>query len=115
MRSEIVLSIVNCYIIFGMIIKIMDIIIFIDAFQNIVMLVQEVIGDVVAYFFFLILWVIIFAFFYQALGINVGDLSDGKKSNIMGYISGAWAVSTKGTSDLLASSYWQTSHEELAF
>ena len=40
MRLEIVVSVVNCYIIFGMIIKIMDIIIFIDAFQNIVSLVQ---------------------------------------------------------------------------
>jgi len=61
------------------------------------MLVQEVIGDVYVYFLFLILWVVIFAFFYQALGINLGDSStDGEGGGILGYLSGAWDVSTQG-------------------
>ena len=87
-------SCVNVYIIFGMIIKIMDIIIFIDSFQNIVNLVQEVIGDVFAYFSFLVLWVGIFAFFYQALGIKVGSDVDISKEPILEYLRGAWDVST---------------------
>ena len=96
MKNEIAISCINVFIIFGMIIKIMDIIIFIDSFQNIVILVQEVIGDVVAYFSFLLLWVGIFAFFYQALGIKVGgaDKIEVGSEGIMEYLSGAWDVST---------------------
>jgi hypothetical protein len=94
MRSEIGIAIVNVYIIFGMIIRIMDIIIFIDSFQNIVMLVQEVIGDVLAYFSFLILWVVVFAFFYQVLGTSIGEKHNNTGSAILGYISGAWDIST---------------------
>ena len=62
------------------------------------MLVQEVIGDVLAYFSFLILWVVIFAFFYQALGINMGGNNNGGTA-LMAYLSGAWDVSTQGQSD----------------
>jgi hypothetical protein len=58
-------------ILFGMIIRLMDIIKFTETFSYIVALVYEVIGDVKAYFSFLVLWVVIYALFYQALGINV--------------------------------------------
>ena len=64
MKLEVLLSATNVVIIFGMIIKLMDIIIVMDTFQNIVMLVKEVIQDVTYYFVFLILWVLIFALFY---------------------------------------------------
>jgi hypothetical protein len=86
---------------------------FIDAFQNIVMLIQKVFSDVLAYFSFLVSWVLIFAFVYQALGITIKD-SDNQDNTIMEYLAGAWTLSTTGTSDELASSYWSTEISELA-
>lgn len=99
-QKETILALVHFYIILGMIFKIMDIIQYTSLFQNFVKLVAHVIVDVSAYLFFLILWVLIFAFFYQALGVGKGqDLS------IFDYLSDSWTMSTKG-GDNLSSDYW---------
>ena len=90
MRNEIQISMVTLFIIFGMVVKIMEIIIFIDTFQYILMLVQEVIRDVTFYFSFILLWVFIFALFYQALGINAGIDRNRGHGALFGYISASW-------------------------
>ena len=64
-------------------------------------LVGHVIIDVAAYIFFLVLWVLIFAFFYQALGVGKG-----KGLNIFDYLGDSWTMSTKGDDDVLSDNYW---------
>ena len=97
-----------------MIAKIMDIIIFMDTFQNIVMLVVDVVKEVSAFFAFLILWVIIFALFYQSLGINV---TGGIKTNtITSYLKSSWDISILGHSKImksdLATQYWSSTNND---
>ena len=70
-------------------------------FQNFVKLVGHVIVDVSAYIFFLVLWVLIFAFFYQALGVGKG-----KGLTIFDYLGDSWTMSTKGDDDLISDNYW---------
>ena len=81
------------------------------------MLVLEVVKDVFAYFIFLILWVFIFAFFYQSLGINVGSSADSKDNTITNYLTGSWEISILGKSTEVnsnfASAYWQTDDKNL--
>ena len=78
--------------------------------MNFVPLVQTVLHDVLAYFFFLILWVIIFAFFYQVLSV-------GKESNKKAflYLSDSWSMSTKGDDGHLTAVYWETDDKDLYY
>ena len=64
-------------------------------------LVGHVIIDVAAYIFFLVLWVLIFAFFYQALGVGKGQ-----GLTIFDYLGDSWTMSTKGGDSLLSDDYW---------
>ena len=79
----------------------MDIIQFADRFQNFVKLVGRVVIDVLAYFVFLILWELIFALIYQALGVGKG-----KQLTIFDYLSNSWVMSTKGSDSLISENYW---------
>ena len=45
---------------------------FMKRFMNFVPLVYRVLKDVMAYFFFLVMWVAIFALFYQTLAVGYG-------------------------------------------
>jgi len=47
----------------------MELIQYLKIFSQIVLLVMDVVSDVKNYFIFLVLWIFMFAFFYQALGI----------------------------------------------
>ena len=60
------------------------------------MLVREVVGDVIVYFSFIGLWVLIFALFYQALGIDSIVATNRGNGALLGYISGAWDISIQG-------------------
>ena len=87
----------------------MDIIRYLDTFSYIVQLVSVVIIEVKNYFLFLILWVIMFAFFYQAVGVidgESGDASSNPNHNIFKYVSTSWKMSTKGN-PYIGSLYWQ--------
>ena len=54
-----------------------------------------------AYLMFLILWVLIFALFYQALGVGKGQ-----ENSIFDYLTNSWIMSTKGSDDKLSVNYW---------
>jgi hypothetical protein len=56
---------------------------------------------VAAYIFFLVLWVLIFAFFYQALGVGKGQ-----GLTIFDYLGDSWTMSTKGDANNLSDNYW---------
>ena len=62
--EEVFVSISSVIILFGMIIRLMDMIKFTETFSYIVKLVYDVVGDVKSYFSFLVLWIFIFALFY---------------------------------------------------
>jgi len=64
-------------------------------------LVGQVLIDVMAYFFFLILWVLIFAFFYQSLGVGIGQ-----NMTIFAYLSDSWEMSTKNDKGVIKLDYW---------
>ena len=89
-----------------MIIKIMDIIKFTNTFQNFVKLVGQVLLDVIAYFSFLILWVLVFAFFYQSLGVGIRN-----EMSIFNYLADSWKMSTKTDEGVIQVDYWKVKED----
>jgi len=65
-----------------------------------------------AYFFFLILWVLIFAFFYQSLGVGIGQ-----NMTIIEYLGDSWEMSTKNDKGVIKLDYWKVEEdrEDLKF
>ena len=55
-----------------------------------------------AYLSFLLLWVLIFAYFYRTLGVGKGQDLD-----IFDYLADSWTMSTNGNDDLISDNYWK--------
>ena len=76
--------------------------------MNFVPLVFQVIYDVIAYLTFLILWILVFALFYQVLGVGYEE-----DFSRISYFSHAWLMSTKGDKGDLSSDYWKTDDKSI--